>query len=167
MSWIPKEYMLHTGEAGRDSYNNGTAIPVIDALIYWKFGWNYVLRSVRNRYSDGEWMLVAVVDIAGLSAEEVSELDQFMNGSNNTVIGIYPPRLIDPPIDFDHVAYANEELKIVREDLVGRGLGRQLSFYKGDQFEYWSDEAYSAGQKNQVANMWKERIRDAKTDKPL
>jgi hypothetical protein len=167
MSWVQREYFLHTGQAGMDSYNNGTAQGVIETLIFFQFGWNSILRGLSLEYTNGEWILHCLCDITSLTSTQITQLDSFMNGINNTVIGVYPPRLLSPAKTFIKTAYSVETLADIRTDLAGRGLGRQLTFYNGDNLEYWADAAYSAGQKNQLAGMWKNRFLDASTNRPL
>lgn len=166
MSWVERDYILKTGQAGKDSYDQGWAIPIIDALIFYRLNLNYIVRSVQC-VMRGEAILRVVCDVTNLTPQQITDLDTFMNGVNNTVIGTHPPRLLDPAITFQRIAYGDETLENIRMDLVGRGLGRQLGMFVGNAFEYWADAPYSSGNKNQLKNIWANRFKDAVTNSPL
>ncbi len=170
MSWIERDYILETGQGGHDSYQQGYALWVVDFLIYYQLGIKSIVRSLNDRWDriNSKWTLNAVCDVTSLTPTQITQLDSFMNGPNNTVIGLYPPRLLNPAITFVKIATVDQDPFSIADDLVGRGLLRSVLVPTiQNVLEYWYPSAMTAGQKNQIKNMWANRLIDVSTGKPL
>lgn len=166
---MERHYILKVGQAGKQAYDLGAGIVqgVVWALIWYVCGFSLQGFGMACNFDGTDWYFEVWFDDTPYTQAQMTALDAFMNGPNNTVIGLYPPKLLSPAITFVKTAYSIEELGIIASDLVGRGVGRQALFYNGNDLEIWTDSVLSAGAKNQVANMWKDRLIDASTGKPL
>ena len=181
MSTVNREYTFLCGQQGKDSYDNGTAHGSIKAVLMYYFSneesspankqaalldWASRFRSLGLMYVEGEWYFNLIIYVNTLSSEDLTLLDNFIE-NNKSVLGRYPPRLLNPDVTFTIAARTSTNLGDMSADLIGRGMDAGLALAKGDDVELWYDHALSSSEENRIVNMWANRLVDPNTGNPL
>jgi hypothetical protein len=187
MSSNTRQYTFICGEQGRISYNNGTAQGSLRAVLMYYFGnqgqnnaqkqaliqkWGSRFKSMGLVYTPvgeppvSQWQFNIVIDVNTLDATEIQDLDDFIE-NNKSVLGRYPPQLLNPAVSFTHEATSSTSLVDMASDLIGRGMDAGLTLTKGDDLELWYDHELSQAEQNRITAMWSNRLKDPDTGNPL
>jgi len=165
--WIEHGYVLRVGDEGKASWDAGTAVPIIEALIFHQLGFRVGVRTSTLIDAHPQWVIYAGCDVKYLTEDQIKRLDEFMLGPNNCVLGHFPPRLIDPPITFRRIAVAELNPNLIRGEMDARGLSRGLLMTVGDNYEFWADKALTPEGKKAFAELWQSLLKDAETGRPM